>query len=67
MATHGVIAQHAAKEMQQQVFPQTNKPKKFVIFYPFGRICTKFGAAVGFADVVTCDNFLSIGWEVSIL
>ena len=24
---------------------------------PRGRMCTKFGTAVGVADVITCDNF----------
>ena len=24
---------------------------------PRGRICTKFGIAIGFADVITCDEF----------
>ena len=31
------------------------------------RICTKFGAAVGTADVITCTNFLVIGQGVFIL
>ena len=34
---------------------------------PHRRICTKFGAAVGTADVITCTNFLVIGQGVFIL
>ena len=34
---------------------------------PHGRICTKFGTAVGAADVITCTNFLVIGKGVWIL
>ena len=34
---------------------------------PHPRICTKFGAAVGTADVITCTNFLVIGQGVFIL
>ena len=26
---------------------------------PHGRICTKFGKAIGVADVITCDKFLA--------
>jgi len=34
---------------------------------PHRGICTKFGAAVGTADVITCTNFLVIGQGVFIL
>jgi len=34
---------------------------------PNRRICTKFGAAVGVADVITCTKFLVIGQGVFIL
>ena len=40
---------------------------KIVLFHPLaekpprGRICTKFGTAVGVADVITCNKFLVIG------
>ena len=32
-----------------------------------GRICTKLGAAIGAADLITCTNFLVIGQRVWIL
>jgi len=38
-----------------------------VIFHPFaqkpphGRICTKYGTALGAANVITCNKFLVIG------
>jgi len=43
----------------------TNGRPKTVIFHPFtqkppprGRVCTKFGAAVGVADIITCNKFV---------